>query len=313
MLDTRTSDHSTMGVGPKNPRPARSASKVLAVGAAVAAVVALFGWWLLAPQEVHASADEVGLQYSPTDEYLGVVPAGDALEVGSRISRILSSDSFYFYPTSQQTFLVRDGDQTDAAPMVVVTMDGVRVEMSGQLYFALNAKGESVRAFHEQFGLANGAYADAAQWRALVASYIRPQLDRALDAVTLRYDWQQLRTDPELRGVFEQEVAAKTQDLLAQAMGGSYFCGAGSSSQCEPMTFGLDRVKPMNAELSTVSEEEARKAAERASVQAEIDQLGVDGYLTKLQNETLQKAIESGKVSIYVVPQGTDVPVPAAP
>ena len=284
---------------------------VIASGVGICVAVLAFG--ITRPQHVFAAADEVGIQYGSSDDpaYLGVVAPGDSIATGSALDQMLhGSDSFYFYPTAQQTYLVGEAEGADAAPIIVVSKDGVRVEMSGQLYFALNNDPDFLRTYHEQFGLASGAYIGQPEWDAMVDTYVRPQLDRALDLVTLEYDWMQLRSDPALRQEFEAAVGAKTQALLTQAMGGSYFCGS-ASQECSALTFGLERLKPMDEELSTVTEDQARQTAELQGVQRQIDLLGIDGYLAKLQNDTLQKAIDSGKVSVYVVPQGTSVPLPA--
>ncbi len=229
---------------------------------------------------VFAAQDEIGLQYGPASDpsYRGAVAPGQSISTGSALDRMLhGAETFYFYPTAAQTYLVGSDEAADTAPIVVVTKDGIRVELSGQLYFALNANPDLVRDFHEQIGLANCAAEGLGGWESMIDSHVRPQLDRALDVVSLRYDWAQLRLDADLRQQFEAEVGAKSQQLLAEAMGGSYFCGS-AAAECVPFTFGLERLKPMNEELSTVTEDQAQHRAELQDVQEQIDVLGVDGY-----------------------------------
>ena len=111
--------------------------------------------------------------------------------------------------------------------------------------------------------------------------------------------------------------------------------------------FVVTRLKPMNAELSTFTEEQERLDAELANEQRQIDAdianqqrlleaereqqeieneriraeleaireqvavLGVDGYIALQQNEALKEAIASGDANVFVVPQGAPIEVQA--
>jgi hypothetical protein len=328
---------------------ARVPRRYLAATAAGLLAVAGLLWMIFGPDWEDMPGDEIGLHYGggliESASLKGVIAPGTANAF------VGPGDDVYNYPVGQQTYQVSGEDGAQAAPIVVVTGDGIRMEISAQVYYTLNTSANALEAFHERIGFPNAAYINGGTggWHATLETYLLPQLDRALDTVTLKYDWLVLRSDPEVRRTYEREVSLLVQELVNDATGGAYFCGSGwvPGESCEGLTVGVDRLKPMDGDLSTSIEAQqkaraaaqqeqeqldARLAQEKTQLEAEREQqrlrnekadlelesvrrqvevLGVEGYLAKVRNDALREAIASGGVDFYVLPEGSEVQLPS--
>jgi hypothetical protein len=320
----------------------RERLSVAAIAGAVLVAAGFIVWQIAGPSFADTPGDEVGLHYGggvvEDIAFKGLIPPGTTNHL------IGPFDDVYRYPASQQTYLASAEEGAQTSPIVAVTKDGVRIEVSGRLFFTLNAEESALRDFHETIGLSSGAFVNHGieGMNNTLNRYVLPQLDRAIDVHMLEHEWLEIRSDPSLRPAFEAAVGAEVHDLVRQATGGEYFCGPGTpGGECTQAVFVVTRIKPMNADLSTFTEEqekldaeianeqrriEAEIANERRRLESEREQqqieneriraeleaireqvavLGVDGYVAMQQNEALREAVSSGNGNVYVVPQGS--------
>ena len=243
-----------------------------AIAGAVALAAGFIAWQIAGPSFADTPGDEVGLHYG--DGVIEDIAFKGLIPPGSTNHLVGPFDDVYKYPVSQQTYLVSAEEGAQTAPIVAVTKDGVRIEVSGRLFFTLNAEESAIREFHETIGLSSGAYVNRGMegLNNTLNRYILPQLDRAIDVHMLAHEWLEIRSDPSLRPAFEAAVGAEVHDLVRQATGGEYFCGPGTpGGECTQAVFVVTRIKPMNADLSTFTEEQEQLDAEIANEQRRIE------------------------------------------
>ncbi|ONI71528.1 band 7 protein [Kribbella sp. ALI-6-A] len=263
-------------------------------------------------------ANKIGLHYGggvvEDKKFKSVVPPGATNKL------IGPGDTVYSYPIDQRSYIIggAGADTDNADEVTVVSKDNVRLGVRVQVYFTLNREQAVLQSFHERIGLKTEAYEDSG-WNAMLQSYFRPQIDRALAAVGTNYNWAELYNNEAKKSAFQTAAAKEFTRLLPAAVGGDYFCGPSytGNNACGELSFTIQKPNPLDkgiidgleakqrAELAKQAQEQKNQQVnvELQSVRQQVAMLGSNGYL-------LKTAIESGKIQFMVIPQNGNVSIP---
>jgi hypothetical protein len=289
--------------------------KVIGIGVLIViALIILFNIFNFASTD----ANRIGLHYGggviEDKKFKSIIPPGSTNKL------IGPGDKLYTYPIDQRSYIIggAGADTDNADEVTVVSKDNVRLGVRVQVYFTLNRDPKVIQQFHERIGLKTDAYTQEG-WDAMLQSYFRPQIDRALAAVATDYLWNELYNNEARKTKFQAAAATKFTELLPAAVGGDYFCGPSytGGNACGELSFTIQKPTPLDkgiidgleakqrAELAKQAQEQKNQQVnvELQSVKQQVALLGSQGYL-------LKSAIESGKIQFMVIPQNGNVSIP---
>lgn len=253
------------------------------------------------------------LEKTPRDKY-GISYGGGPFE-GAHFQKTVAPgsalffngffDDLFLYPADQQTYTTGpadDEDTTTGGPISAPSRDQVTITYQVGVYFKLNT--DRLRDFHEQIGLNYSAYTDSG-WDRMINSVFRPQLDNALQEQTRRFDVAELFSDAEVLTELQSEVGANLSSRLEAALGQRFFCSPAfePGAECQDPTFIIKSLtipptvqtafeRNRQSEIDVVTRQNEAEA-----IAALSDALGPDQY-------PLLKAIESGQITFWVLPDG---------
>ncbi|MBM4707879.1 hypothetical protein GS982_01615 [Rhodococcus hoagii] len=275
-----------------------------ALGASMIAAAALVG--TTACTVTAPAPDEAGIVYNAgpvakTEFQNCVAPGGRSI-----------SDPFdknYTYPAGQRTYVFGNGEERDMETITVADKDGIDLGVQGQLRFALNTECDTLVQFHEKIGLKAGG-----DWKGILAIYLQQPLRKAITEATQGMTWRELYQDPAKKAEWEKRVKDALPGAIKQATGDEYFTGIDISLQ-KPilpaaLTQQLQATQTATEAKNAQIQENLRLTEKAKGEQAQIDllkSLGEQGA----QNYVTLKAIESGKIQILPVPQGSIINMPA--
>lgn len=294
--------------GDRTPRLAGVRRRLPNVGIGTGALLVVVALVVLAVVPTVAS----GLKKTPRNK-VGISYGGGPFE-GSRFQRVVQPgsslffngffDPLYLYPSDQQNYIISkqvgQGAVKRPDSVIAPTRDRVPAEYQVAAFFKLNI--DRLRAFHEQLGLRYSAYT-AGGWASLLQDTLRQQIESALQEETRKYPVSELIGSAQVLVNIQQQVqAAVTQQLIA-ALGQQFFCGPTYSpgGTCGPITFVIKKV-----DIPTNVQNAFNLVQQRTSESASIDIIS-DALRRGGQNYVLLRAIESGKTTFWVVPNGTDL------
>ncbi len=270
-----------------------------------------------------SAANEVCVVYSggsfEDKKFVKVMPPGQTKE------NIGWGSEQYCYKNDQRSYIAANREGADTKPVEVVgggsgdSGSSVRLVVDYQLYFKLNTDEAKLKKFHENIGVKTSAWSDEG-WRAMLRDYFEPQIERSLEAAALEFDWDKLYADEETRREFQAETVTRLKAAIKEVVGDDYFCGPSfvEGGECGNFTFTIG--KPQLASTDLIAAIESEETAKRqtqaqseknATLQSKLE---VDRTLIEMygpQGALIAKAIDSGKVTFYVLPDGSTVPVPA--
>jgi hypothetical protein len=217
-------------------------------------------------------------------------------------------DSLYLYPSDQQNYIVSKGKSQGSVngsdSITAPTSDRVQVQYQVAAFFKLNI--DRLRAFHEQLGLKYQAYT-ASGWTNMLQDTLRQQMESAIQQETRRYTVDDLFGSSKVLIDIQTAVRKTIAVQLVESLGQEYFCGPDyvPGGECNPITFFIKRIDiPMSVSQAYEAVQANKKQAEAVNaVSAAIKEAGPD-YARVL-------AIQSGKVTFWILPEGQDVVVPA--
>lgn len=277
---------------------------------------------LTACSYVTTGASEVALQYEG-----GVVESRSFYECFSGSARDAQDwgDYQYYYPTGGRDFTFSGAKTADTAPLTAVSKDTQQLRVTGTVKFSMTLScakftdpdgkewpGGTAQYFHEKFGTkdpskpvyneaGNEAYGEG--WSNFLEQYVGFAVDRIVDDNALNYTLTELRTDATSRAAWEADVRTKLPDMLKKLTGGV-------------SVFKVTEVILQQPEVrKEIADAEAqRQAAQIVADAAKIDQEaaasfpgGIDGYLEYKRQQSVNKAIESGKVQVIPIPDGSPI------
>ena len=296
------------GWRPKGPRPGRWLLLVPVVLVALALVPTLIS----------------GLEKTPRDR-VGISYGGGPFE-GTHYQRIVQPgsnlffngffDSLYLYPSDQVNYIISqapsEGAQRGRDAVVAPTRDRVQATYQVAVYFKLNT--DRLRDFHEQLGLRYAAYSTDG-WNELIRDTFRQQIENALQEETRKVDVADLVGNADVLVELQENVQARLSQRLEEALGQQFFCAPTfePGGNCGDPTFAIKRVDvPTNVakafedvrrseiQIQTKENEVLQREAEARAIRA----LGLTG-----QEYDLLKAIESGKITFWVLPNDSGLTI----
>jgi regulator of protease activity HflC (stomatin/prohibitin superfamily) len=233
-------------------------------------------------------------------------------------------DHLFLYPATQRNYIISlnaaEGDRNEADSITALNADGVEVQYEVAVYFKLNL--DKLQEFHQNIGLKYHAWCDGGAvncsdgWENMLNDSFRQQLENALQKVTRGYKTDAfLQTDT--LNTIQASVAGSLKENVNAVLGDDYFCGPAyvqGTGACPDFELVLkkptlpqavtDRYSEVQQSLITIQTKE--NEVKQAELQAEaIDKL--NKALSSAQSAdayVLLKAIESGKINFWVIPQG---------
>lgn len=293
-------------------------------GAAALTALALTGCAGVAP-----APDVVALHYQGGS--FSSTKFEDCKQPGTR-SWIGWGDHAFEYPAGQRTYRFTDDDQGDTKSLNVAasSKDGsaVTLKTEGFVAFTLNVscapekingrdyKGGRLQFFHEQVGLKNWgtghAYIDGdgedafAGWGVMLDTVMGQPLQRAINDAAQGQDWRLLYNDPSAKSAWEKRVKELLPTYVGEALGFNPFRIDSVTIQKptppDNLLQALAASEEARLENAAQAQRNAKTTTELEGIRAQVKVLGVQGYVQKY-------AIDSGKVTVLPVPQGSNLTV----
>jgi len=256
------------------------------------------------------------LQKTPRDRY-GISYGGGPFE-GSHYQRVVQPgsnlffnglfDQLYLYPADQQNYIIsKDAGQgavKGADSVTAPTSDRVQIEYQVATFFKLNSG--LLRSFHEQLGLKYRAYTSDG-WSKMLQDTLRQQIESAIQQETRRHTVEEMIGDADVLDTVQTAIQRTIARQLIASLGREYFCGPNHvpGRACGPITFVIKRV-----DIPTSVQAAYNAIAARTNEAQAIEILcGALGGTENCDYAQL-KAIESGNVTFWILPDGANVVVP---
>lgn len=244
---------------------------------------------------VSTPADQVALHYEG-----GPIQAKAFSECINTASRDFSTvgDSYFQYPSSQRNWRFSEGGDTET--ITFTTSDKIEMSVDGVVNFTLNTDCEALRAFHESIGNRyNAAFTGneaPAGWNSMLDTYLGIPLGTAIDRVAQQYTYDQLYSDPTVKGQWEKQVSELLPELVGRQTEGDQEYFKNFQVTLEKPTPPADVLAALVARQAAVAKADtarieadaqvtaaqaqiAVEQAEAAKIAERIKVLGVDGYL----------------------------------
>lgn len=284
----------------------------LLVAIMVIGLLSLFMAWKKTPQS------HIGLSYGggpfEGEHFQQVVSPGHGLFFNGWF------DKLYLYPVTQRNYIISksgvEGDRGHADFVPAPSSDRIEVDFEVAVYFKLNLN--KLQEFHEQIGLKYHAWTDDG-WDQMLNDSFRQQIENLIQEEARSYSVAAIYADPGILIQIQNDVERQLQGRVAEVLGNSYFCGPAfvEGEPCSPISFVIKRVTlPENVVASYQSikvSENNIQVKQNEVLQAELQAKAVTVLNEALEaagnseSYVLLKAIESGKISFWVIPSGADL------
>jgi len=268
----------------------------------------------------------------------------ECLEPGTNIvagNLAMYGDTSILIPVGQRTYKAKAGDETAEQGPMTFTVRGVDMTTEAQVELVVNTNCERpdedtpspVEDLATRFGLKYERLHGAGWWVELERDYIGRQVDQALDDAAARLvradpkmNWRRLLEDESAKDALQAETGRRAVELVRTAMGGDRFCGPTykiGDKVCPPFVVTLTPPRPPGALVDgiiaeenavqatrTAMREKTRNAAQASAEAKLLAVYGPAGMIERRRLDLMDKAIDSGKITVWPVPAGASVVAP---
>lgn len=294
-----------------------------AVGVLIGFVLVLLvlfglGWWLtLGMRTEVVGTGEAALVYNSGP----IEGQGKFREhVGPNSGRVETGwfSDVYHYPLTQRDYIIseREGEGDGGRSHITApSKDSIDVSYEIAVYFRINE--DKLRKFHENIGKKHEAYNDEG-WDLMLSKVFRQQVEASVQEQSRKYNAVALYSDADVKEQIEAAIAAELADRINNVVGDTYFCGV-SEDKCGDFKFVLkkvdlpqstkDALKANKDSLIAVETKQNEVAQKRAEAQALAEFKRV--VETCGQPCVMKHAIDSGKITFWVLPAGAPMVMPS--
>lgn len=260
---------------------------------------------------ISTAPDQVGLHYKggaySSTTFANCVPPGRRNWDGP-------GDPHYVYPAGQRTYRFGQDAAADHPAIRAVTEDNVQMEFTGTVTFYVDQDCEMLRRFHEQIGLKDWdgapAYVDEGYdgWNAMLDVYVGQPLQRAIGQTAADFGYRDLYNNNESRMAAEAEIQKALPEYVEQLAQDKFFRGISIALQKPDAPSGIRAA--LEAEQEAVAQNKAQ-VQKNATARTQYETFTDCKQVLSETNCVLLYGINSGKVTILPVPDGTDLSVPS--
>jgi|JI10StandDraft_1071094.scaffolds.fasta_scaffold397229_2 hypothetical protein len=307
-------------------------NRTRAVLVAIVAIFAAFG--LAGCSSVSTDSNQVAVH---VDDYM-IIPTSKEIQeecIPSSTQQYHGpGDQYFTYPDGERTYKFSRDEGSDGTAVAIVK-GNIPLTITGVVSFRLNTDCATLKEFHRLIGTKqwpsrdgktnNPAYVNETWdgWNSMLDTYLEQAILSSATAASaqIKEDYLSIYNGAG-RASLEQAMAKLLPTYVEQLSGGKYF----KDFRITVNKPTIDRQDVLDAiasktvaTLQNEAQEQKNLAVETElkSIEDLVAVLGPQGYidyvknnLSKQQLDLLAKAIESGKVTILPVPQGSSLALP---